>query len=55
MPVEIRELVIKTEITSAKPEAAPLQAADLQKLKSQITEECLRVMRQQASRERLER
>ncbi|QWT40679.1 DUF5908 family protein [Dickeya dadantii] len=48
MPVEIRELVIKTDIQSQNtPAAAELDAAQLQALKQHIVQECLRQLEKQ--------
>ncbi len=49
MPVEIRELIIKTQITSSAPELPGLTEPDLQRLKQEILAECLRYLRQQKS------
>ncbi|NDI99684.1 hypothetical protein GWA97_11405 [Flavobacterium sp. LaA7.5] len=48
MPIEIRELIIKTEITSGKhnPQAI-LKEKDLQALKKQMLEECRRIVAEQ--------
>lgn len=51
MPVEVRELIIKTEIKSqsAKPSTG-LTDSDKQKLKQQIIDECLRTIRNKKQR-----
>ncbi len=56
MPVEIRELVIKTEI-QRQPEAerSRLNTPQLQALKQQIIQECLRQLHQQIKHSPLER
>lgn len=48
MPIEIRELIIKTEITSAgnNPQVI-LKEKDLQALKKQMLEECRRIVSEQ--------
>lgn len=46
MTVEIRELVIKTNIVShPKPDAADHKLPNLQLLKQQVVAECLKVLR----------
>ena len=48
MPIEIRELIIKTEIASAGNTAqAMLKEKDLQALKRQMLEECRRIVTEQ--------
>ncbi len=48
MPIEIRELIIKTEIASAghSPQAV-LKEKDIQALKRQMLEECRRIVSEQ--------
>ncbi|KAF2507503.1 hypothetical protein E0W72_11535 [Flavobacterium arcticum] len=48
MPIEIRELIIKTEIVSAghNPRAM-VKEKDLQELKKQMLEECKRIFTEQ--------
>ena len=48
MPIEIRELIIKTEITNAgnNPQVS-LNEKDLQALKKQMLEECRRIVTEQ--------
>ena len=51
MPVEIRELVIKTEIVSREPPSPQrLSLAELRSLKKQVLAECRRQLRQETSR-----
>ena len=51
MPVEIRELVIKTEIVSRDtPPAQGLSLAEMRQLKMQVLAECRRQLRREASR-----
>ncbi len=46
MPVEVRELIIKTEIkSSASPTSAQLDAQELKRLKQQILDECLKLFK----------
>ena len=55
MPVEIRELVIQTNIVSqAKPQEAP-GGEQLALLKQQIVQECLKAIRDKAPRNTLDR
>ncbi len=47
MPVEIRELIIKTQITqNAQTQTLGLSESDLQKLKQEILADCLRYLKQ---------
>ncbi|MEI7187426.1 DUF5908 family protein [Dickeya dianthicola] len=56
MPVEIRELVIKTDIQSQNtPTVAELDAVQLQALKQRIVQECLRQLEKQQRHNPLER
>ncbi len=48
MPVEIRELVIKTEIYSVKEKNEGLTLKQLSTLKQQIVQECLKTMKEQS-------
>lgn len=49
MPVEIRELVIKTEIFSSREKVeANLTSKQLSALKQQIVQECLKSMKEQS-------
>lgn len=44
MPIEIRELIIKTEIASVNSQQQGLQEQDLGLLKKQLLEECKRMV-----------
>lgn len=56
MPVEIRELVIKTEIVSSSEKAeAGITEQQLQALKQQIVQECLKQLRSKQRSRALER
>ncbi|GGB89009.1 MULTISPECIES: DUF5908 family protein [Dickeya] len=56
MPVEIRELVIKTDIQSQNTTAAAeLDPAQLQALKQRIVQECLRQLEKRERHHPLER
>lgn len=56
MSVEIRELVIKTSIVSGQlPAARQLRQEELQALKRQIVQECLKVLQEQHPAKRFER
>ena len=45
MPIEIRELIIKTEISSRdKSDDAPIKEAEMYVLKKQLLEECKRMI-----------
>ncbi len=55
MPVEIRELVIKTTISSAAKAAPPLDADKLLLLRQQIVQDCLRVLKEKASNSSVDR
>jgi hypothetical protein len=47
MPVEIREIVIKTEISSAQNQNSGIKPKDLQNLKLQLLEECKKMIHNQ--------
>lgn len=51
MPVEIRELIIKTQITSNSALSSDLSEPDLQRLKQEVLAECLRYLRQQKNQQ----
>jgi len=56
MPVEIRELIIKTNVISNSHHApAQLRQEELQALKKQIMEECLKVLHDRSKKSNLER
>jgi Family of unknown function (DUF5908) len=56
MPVEIRELVIKTHIVSRlDANAAVPRAEDLQQLKQQIVQECLKALKNAAPKSEFDR
>lgn len=56
MAVEIRELVIKTNIVSRnEPERAPIPVEQLLMLKKQIVQECLKALRDKAVHNRFDR
>jgi hypothetical protein len=51
MPIEIRELVIKTEVSiSGQHHPAAIQEKDLQALKKQVLEACKRLITEQVKR-----
>lgn len=51
MPVEIRELIIKTQITNSAPVTGGVSEPDLQRIKQEVLAECLRYLRQQKSQQ----
>lgn len=56
MPVEIRELVIKTNISSRnEPEKETLNPEKLSQLKQQIMQECLRALKDRAVKNSFDR
>jgi len=56
MPVEMRELIIKTEIKSRPArQSANLDTQDIKALKQQIIEECLRLFKDKAQRDSFNR
>jgi hypothetical protein len=55
MPVEIRELVIKTHIAGAKPAEPPLTPEKLAQLRQQIVQECLKQLGGKAARKKFDR
>lgn len=56
MPVEVRELIIKTEIKSRPSQAAAgLDADEVKQLKQQIIDECLRFFKSMARRDSFNR
>jgi hypothetical protein len=48
MPVEIRELIIKTTISSAAKTAPALDGEKLRLLRQQIVQDCLRALKEKA-------
>lgn len=54
MPIEIRELVIKTSLESRLPVAAH-EAASLEALRREILAQCERMLREHQARKHLER
>ena len=56
MPIEMRELIIKTEIKSQSTRpTASLGTQDLKALRQQIIEECLRIFKDKAQRDSFNR
>jgi hypothetical protein len=56
MPVEMRELIIKTEIKSRPArQSANLDYQDIKVLKQQIIEECLRLFKDKSQRDSFNR
>lgn len=55
MAVELRELIIRTEITSKPEQGARLNEEDMKTLKQQIINETLRSLKQQTRQARFER
>ena len=56
MPVEIRELVIKTSITSTAARGdEPVTTEKLQLLKQQIVQECIKVLKDRAPKNSFDR
>ncbi len=47
MPIEIRELVIKVNVGSEKPQQTGIGPDDLRKLKREIADECVRKVMQE--------
>ena len=52
MPIEIRELIIKTEIASANSHSTAVQEQDLSLLKKQLLEECKRIIVENTKRDK---
>ena len=55
MTVEIRELIIKTEIKSVSEEPAKLTAEELKALKQQIVVQCKRLLKSNSRNSRFNR
>ena len=56
MPVEMRELIIKTEIKSLQTrQSKSLDTQDIKALKQEIIEECLRLYKEEAHRDSFNR
>jgi len=56
MPIEVRELIIKTEIkTQSASQTMKLAPQDIKALKQQIIDECLRTMKGKGQRDSFNR